>query len=169
VPRDPTTDVLLEVLDRAFDEPSWHGPNLCGSIKNLSAKQASWRPGPGRHSMAEQVVHAAYWKYAARRRLRGDKRGSFPVKGSNWFDFPDGLDDEGWRLFTALLWSVHGVLREAVAGFDPRRLDDPLPGGRGASKTTARMLILGVAAHDVYHAGQIQLLKRLREGAERET
>jgi hypothetical protein len=154
--------LLLENLDRAYDMTSWHGPNLRGAIRGVTAAQAAWRPAPGRHSVAEQVLHAAYWKHTARRRLLGDPRGSFPLKGSNWFRVPDDLDDPRWREFIRLLDAEHRALREAVAGFDPARLDDVPPG----NKTTARALILGVAAHDLYHAGQIQLLNRLyRQGA----
>jgi uncharacterized damage-inducible protein DinB len=64
---------------------------------------------------------------------------------------------EAWRADVALLERTHRTLRDAIADLDPRELDrQPLKG-----KTTRRVLITGVAAHDLYHAGQIQLLKRL--------
>jgi hypothetical protein len=157
---DAIIPLLLEIIDRAYDRTSWHGPNLRGSIRGVTAAQAMWRPAKGRHNIAEQVLHAAYWKYAVRRRIRGDKRGSFPIKGSNWFAVPARLSDSEWRGHGDLLESEHHALRETVAGFDPARLGDRLPGGGG--KTTPRLTILGIAAHDVYHAGQIQLLKRLQ-------
>ena len=156
----PDIDLLLFVLDQAFDEKAWHGPNLRGAIRRVSADQAAWRPGPKRRSIAEIVIHAAYWKYAVRRRLRGDKRGSFPLKGSNWFTVPDPLGDEDWREFVKLLDAQHCELREVVAAYPVVRLHDPSPG----SRFTAIGLITGIAAHDVYHAGQIQLLKRLASG-----
>src|SRR5947199_9898928 len=106
---------LLALIDRAYDRRSWHGTNLRGSIRGLSARQAAWRPGPSRHNIWELVVHAAYWKYAARRRLTGESRGSFPVKGSNWFERPpvttqvrlkaDATD--GWRSDIELLDQMH--------------------------------------------------------------
>ena len=74
-----TRDVLLRILDEAFDQRSWHGTNLRGSIRGLTPDAAAWRPAPGRHNIWELVVHAAYWKYAVRRRLLGEKRGSFPL------------------------------------------------------------------------------------------
>jgi hypothetical protein len=158
---DSVIAVLLENLDRAYDQKSWHGPNLRGSVRGLTAAQAAWRPAPGRKSVAEQVVHAAYWKYAARRRLCGDPRGSFPLKGNNWFPVADDLTAAGWRGHLALLESEHAALRAGVAAYDPEKLNQAVPAASGP--TTARALILGVAAHDLYHAGQIQLLRRLRE------
>ena len=67
--------MLLALVDEAYDRRSWHGPNLRGSLRGLSAAEAAWRPSPGRHSAWEIAVHAAYWKYAAWRRLTGEKRG----------------------------------------------------------------------------------------------
>ena len=90
--------LLLRILDEGYEKKAWHGPNLKGSIRGLSAEQAAWRPYPGRHSIAENVVHCAYWKYAVRRRLRGDKRGSFALKGSNWFAIPSPLSESGLPL-----------------------------------------------------------------------
>ena len=65
----PALDILLGLLDEAFERKSWHGTNLRGSLRGLPAKQAAWRPGPRRHNIWEIAVHAAYWKYAVRRRL----------------------------------------------------------------------------------------------------
>jgi hypothetical protein len=125
----------------------------------MHAARAAWRPAPRRHNIWEIVVHAAYWKYAVRRRLLGEKRGSFPLAGSNWFERPVGgsADERAWRRDVALLVETHASLRGAVAGLAGRNLDRIAPG----SRVTTRSLIGGVAAHDVYHAGQIQLLKRL--------
>ena len=79
---------VIAILDAAYDRKSWHGTNLRGSIRGLRMEQAAWRPAAGRHNIWELVVHAAYWKYIALRRLSGSKRGSFPLKGSNWFIRP---------------------------------------------------------------------------------
>jgi hypothetical protein len=156
----PETRLLLFMLDQAFDKKAWHGPNLRGAIRRVTAAQAAWRPGPKRRSIADIVVHAAYWKYAVRRRLRGDKRGSFPLKGSNWFTLPDPITELDWCEFVELLDCQHEELREAVAAYPARRLYESSPG----SRFTAVGLISGIAAHDVYHAGQIQILKKLLAG-----
>src|SRR5437879_10787282 len=93
----PQIEVLLDAIDLAFDHRAWHGPNLRGSIRGVTSREAAWRPGSGRHNIWELVVHAAYWKYAARRRLRGDRRGAFPLPGSNWFARPAAADEKQWR------------------------------------------------------------------------
>ena len=148
-------DLLLIQLDRAYNRRSWHGTNLRGSIRGLSARDVVWRPAPARHNIQELVVHAAYWKYAVRRRLAGEPRGSFPLHGSNWFS-RDVADERQWRGDVRLLDDMHRQLRAAIGSIDLKRatlLD------RGE---TPLSLIAGIIAHDLYHAGQIQLLKRLR-------
>jgi len=156
----PRIAALLRLIDQAFDKKSWHGTNLRGSLRGLRAEEAAWRPTADRHNIWELAVHAAYWKYSVLRRLRGDARGGFPVKGSNWFLRPEGDPDEkAWKEDLALLGRMHRELREAVEGLSDEILDQIPPG----SKTRFDDLISGVAFHDIYHAGQIQLLKRLRQ------
>jgi hypothetical protein len=148
--------VLLAAIDEAYDRRSWHGTSLRGSVRGLTPARAAWRPARGRHNIHELVVHAAYWKYAVRRRLTRGKRGSFPLKGSNWFERA-GAGAAAWRADVALLDSTHRALREAIASLPESALDDAPPG----TTATNRWLIAGIAAHDLYHAGQIQLIKRL--------
>jgi len=153
---------LVDVIDRAYRIRSWHGTNLRGSVRGLSAAHAAWRPRPDRHSIWELVVHCAYWKYVVWRRLTGAGRGSFGEPGSNWFRRPASETDSdvAWRADLARLDRAHRDLRAAVVRVPGARLDRALPGGR----TTPRELLAGIAAHDLYHAGQIQLLKVLRQG-----
>jgi hypothetical protein len=150
--------LLLDLLDESYERKAWHGPNLKGSIRGISARDAAWRPRPDRHSIADNVVHAAYWKYAVRRRLRAEKRGSFVLKGSNWFVLPTPLSESTWKEFIIVLDNEHRTLREAIASFPADRLYEFPKGGKVRYVT----LIHGIAMHDVYHAGQIQLLKRLQ-------
>ncbi len=153
---------LLEVVARAYDRRSWHGTNLKGAIRGLRVDMAAFRPGPRRHNIWELVVHAAYWKYAVRRRLTGEKRGAFALRGSNWFERPDagGLSTQGWRRDVALLDAEHRQLVQAVGRLTDRDLTR-VPAGNTESWFA---LVAGIAAHDLYHAGQIQLLKRLAGG-----
>jgi len=105
--------MVLRLIDEGFGKRAWHGTNLKGSLRGLTAKEASRRPGRGRHNIWEIAVHAAYWKYAVRRRLLGEKRGSFPLKGSNWFTRPaPGAD---WKKDLRLLDGMHITMRRAVA------------------------------------------------------
>jgi len=137
-------DLLLRILDDAYVRKAWHGTNLRGSLRGVTAETALWRPGPNRHSIWELALHCAYWKYAVRRRLTGVKRGAFSRKGSNWL--PPG---ESWQKDLRLLGDEHRALREAVARATTPQLKK------------YEKLIYGVAAHDNYHTGQIQLIKRL--------
>src|ERR1700704_4885132 len=107
MPHAPDLEPLLTILDQAYDHRSWHGTNLRGSIRGLSPKQAAWRPAQGRHNIWELVVHSAYWKYAARRRLAGEARQSFPLKGSNWFKRPIETTPEAWASDLSLLDAMH--------------------------------------------------------------
>ena len=159
-------ELILRNLDQAFDAPAWHGTNLRGSIRGLSLDEVTFRPEPGRHNIWELTVHCAYWKYTVRRRLTGEKRGSFPLKGSNFFPRPSrgdaGATEAAWRADVALLDEVHASLRAEVASWPLKKLGTK-PGG---SKFAHRDTLLGIASHDLYHAGQIQLLKRLARSGE---
>ena len=162
-PTDPVVAALLAALNQAYWTKSWHGTNLNGAIRRLKPADAAWRPGRDRHNIWEIVVHCAYWKYAVWRRLTGAPRGSFPYKGSDWFVRPAEPSSRAWRDDRALLAAMHERLIDAVAAQTPRSL----AARARRSAFASRDLILGAAAHDVYHTGQIQLIKRLHSaGAE---
>ena len=146
--------LVLALLDEAYEKKTWHGPNLRQSVKGVTAQHAAWRPGSGRHNIWEVMLHAAYWKYALRRRIEGGKRGSFPLKGSNFFLRPEKgkLHEAAWAADKKLLEREHRALRAAVARV--------LRTSRG---TKFMPQLYGMAFHDVYHAGQIRLLRRLME------
>jgi uncharacterized damage-inducible protein DinB len=152
------TELLLRLIDEGYSAKAWHGPNLRGSLRGVSASQAAERPAPGRHNIWEIAVHAAYWKYTVRRRITGEKRGSFPLKGSNWFRRPvPGAD---WKRDLRMLGDIHAGMREAVATLrDSDLLKKP-----GGSRVSNASIIMGIASHDIYHAGQIQFIKRLTRG-----
>lgn len=147
------SQLLLAVLEEGYWKKAWHGPNLKQSLKGVTAKEAAWRPATRRHNIWEETLHAAYWKYDVRRILEGGKRGSFVLKGSNFFPRPERalLTEAAWRADKEILETEHERLRDAVR----KALK------RGASPKIA-WLIRGVAFHDIYHAGQIRLLRRLQ-------
>jgi hypothetical protein len=146
-------EVLLDVLEEGYWKKAWHGPNLKQSLKGVTAKEAAWRPASGRHNIWEETLHAAYWKYDVRRILEGGKRGTFVLKGSNFFARPEKglLNEKAWKADKEILETEHERLREAVK--------KSLKNGRS---TRVARLIYGVAFHDIYHAGQIRLLRRLQ-------
>jgi DinB superfamily len=154
----PSIALLLDLVDEAFDRAAWHGPTLRGSLRGVTPAQAAWRPAATRHNIRELTVHAAYWKYAVRRRLTGATRGSFALPGSNWFEIPRGRP---WPDDVRLLADEHRQLRAAIAAYPASKLSKAID----AKKQTAAFSIRGIAAHDLYHAGQIQLLKKLQRGS----
>ena len=147
-----TDAMMLALLAEGYSKKTWHGPNLRQSLKGVSAKDAARRPAPGRHNIWELAVHAAYWKYAVRRRIEGGKRGSFILKGSNFFPRPEKgkATEVAWKKDLELLAHEHQALELAMR----RALKSPRAG-------KLLPMIYGVAFHDVYHAGQIRLLRRL--------
>lgn len=150
--------MLLRIIDEAFDKKAWHGTTLRGSLRGITAEAARRRPAKGRHNIAELVIHAAYWKYSVRRRITAEKRGTFRFKGSNWFDAGDSFGPGEWEEAVALLRREHEELKAAVAALSDADLDRN-SGGKGV--WTIGQLVSGIAAHDLYHTGQIQLVKRL--------
>ena len=151
--------ILVQQLEEAYHKKSWHGTNLRGSIRGLSLDQICWRQSPKRHNIWEVVVHCAYWKYIVRRRLTGEKHGSFPLKGSNFFQRPIEKDESVWKKDIRLLDEMHYLLVEEVKKLSVSDLSK-YPNG---SKFNNLQTVSGIAMHDVYHAGQIQLLKRFQQ------
>jgi len=125
----------------------------------LNIEQVSWRPAKGKHNIWELTLHAAYWKYIVRRRLLNEEKGSFQLPGSNFFERPaEGyVDKKAWDKDVKLLVETHKSLRAAIANLKPKSLT----GTASGSKYTILQTVNGIAAHDLYHAGQIQLIKRL--------
>jgi hypothetical protein len=139
--------VLLASLRTAFDQTSWHGPNLTTALRGVHAAAASKRFGR-RKTIWEQTLHAAYWKHVALNKLAGTTR--FPRRGSNWPGMPEQRTESAWRADVDLLRATQRRLIEVI---------EAIPNSRFNAKTI--WLIQGAAAHDLYHTGQIRLLKRL--------
>ncbi len=156
--RDRRITLLLTVFDQAFGGASWHGTPLGGALRGVSLRQALWRPGRGRHNIWELVLHTAYWKNTVRRRLTRDDMVVLPRAGANFPALPARPTAAQWRRDVALLKREHRLLSRAIARLAPARL------GRRVwqSRWSAAATIVGIASHDLYHAGQIQLLKRLQ-------
>lgn len=154
---DERVRLLLEVFDQAYTAPAWHGTPLKGTIRGVSAREALWRPGRGRHCIWDLVLHTAYWKCMVRRRLLRDPEIAFPRDGANFPALPDRPNDAAWKRDRALLDGQHALLRRAIVGLRANDLSR-----RGwHSGWPIKAEVYGIASHDLYHAGQIQILKRL--------
>ncbi|MCZ6727136.1 MAG: DinB family protein [Acidobacteria bacterium] len=165
---DPRVAEVLRLLNPATGSRPWAGgAKILGCLRGVSVEQALWRPADDRHSIWELTLHATYWKYAVRRRLDEGPRGGFPRAPSNWPLAPEEADATAWKKDRTLLRSEHELLVDAIEGFDPARLDEVAPGASGAYRYLD--LMHGIAEHDTYHVGQIQLMKRLYRSASKLT
>ena len=153
----PTIKLLARTLQPLRGQ-AWHGgPTPSGALRGVSPAEARWRPSRGRHTIWELALHAAYWKYAVRRRLLGADLPHFPRSPANWPAMPEPADARAWAADRELLAAEHQLLLETVEDFPAARL------GRhsGRKRWSYGDLIIGIVMHDAYHAGQIQLMKRL--------
>ena len=149
--------IMIHLIDQAYSKGAWHGPNLKGSLREINAETAIRRPGPGRHNIFELVCHAAYWKYIIWRKLTNSLGAGFEIKGSNWFESPAAADKQSWLYAKRLLERYHRLARQAILDLPEPHFFKQAPN----SKYRYYELICGMASHDLYHAGQIQLLKRI--------
>ena len=154
-----TTDGLLESLKQAYDQSTWHGPNLCEALSGITLLQVLWRPAPERHNIWELVLHCAFWKHVVIRWLEGygDEEG-FLRRPKDFPALPEATE-ANWQADVELLKVTHETLLERVRAFDKARLGKVIEAGNERSFAD---LILGVANHDIYHAGQIRLLRVLQ-------
>lgn len=153
---------LLRLLSEAFTGPAWHGPALRSALRGVTATEAAWRPGRGRNSIQELALHAAYAKHRVIGRLAPDRAAKFPRKvARGWWPVISVSGERSaqrqWEEDSALPQVYHDRLIEMVQSLPERRLEST----RGGARFTLGQEISGIALHDIYHAGQIRLLRRL--------
>jgi len=144
---------IEDQLKRAFEGPAWSGPSLLEALAGVTAERAAKRPIATAHSIWELVLHVAVWEDVVRRRALGE---SFdPTDEQDWPRVSD-TSPAAWSEALEALRRGHRALRDVVARFDEARLEQPLvPGGN-----SAYVQFHGAAQHDLYHAGQIAVLRK---------
>jgi uncharacterized damage-inducible protein DinB len=141
-------------LQRAFEGEAWHGPAVLEVLKGVTAAQAAARPIPSAHSIWELVLHMATWKNVVSRRLRGESVTDVPAE-VDWPPVPATGKSE-WEAAQARLREAHQDLRRTLATVKDEELEaNPAP-----ETSTRYVLLHGVIQHDLYHAGQIAVLKK---------
>jgi uncharacterized damage-inducible protein DinB len=140
-------------LKRAFEGPAWHGPSVLEALEGVTAEQASARPIKGAHTIWEIARHITFWEDVVRRRISGETNGPKPEK--DWRPDPDS-GEEAWDRTLAAMRSGHEALRAAVKGLSDSRLGESV----GSHGMTIYVLLHGAIQHDLYHAGQISILKK---------
>lgn len=148
---------LRDQLRRAFSGDSWHGPSVLEILENVTASQAAARPIAGAHNIWELALHIKAWQDACRRRLNGDR-----AELTDEENFPpiDDTSEERWQDTLRLLRESYQSLSDAIAAVDEARLDEPILEGMPSTYITLH----GAVQHDLYHAGQIAILKKASTG-----
>lgn len=137
---------LSRILDEGYGPGAWHGPDFKAALADVGPELAFWRPAPERHNIAEIALHHAFYVRSVRGQLSGTTPEPFVLEGEDWFD----ASSLSWPEIQAVLEKEQGKLAEVAADLEP---------------TAERFnLVLGITGHAIYHAGQVQLLKKLHEG-----
>jgi hypothetical protein len=155
------TALIAEQLRRAFDGDAWHGPALLELLQDVDAATAAAKPLPDVHSMWELALHVAVWDTAACRRLNGE---IFQPEGLENFPLAPKPTDVAWRKAVAQIKRAHNDLVKMVASLPESRLWERVPG----KKYDFYFMLHGVAQHELYHAGQIAILKKAQAQASKE-
>lgn len=149
--------VLGRLLDEGYGPGSWHGPELKTALADVGADAAFRRPAAGRHNIAEIALHHAYFVHGVRSQLAGTAPEPFVIEGDDWFALPDE-SVLSWARIRATVDAEQSGLAQVAEGIARGRVRSPL------GEAERFDLVLGITCHAVYHAGQIQLVKRLIGG-----
>lgn len=147
------TKRIADQLHRAYAGGAWHGPALRELLRGVSARQAAARPLRGAHTIWELVLHIAAWKGAVLRRMQG--KGTQLSPAQNFPRMPAATAANWKRTLDALRTAQHDLHR-AVSALPDSRLKQRVPGKR----YSLYFMLHGLVQHDLYHAGQIALLKK---------
>jgi hypothetical protein len=155
VPSGLDARVLARIHEEGYGPGAWHGADLKAALADVTPDLAFWRPGAGRHNIAEIALHHAYCTRAVRGQLSGTPPEPFVVEGEDWFVLPDatGLT---WNDVRSAVEAEQRRLAAVLAEIAGNRTRSPL------AESERFELVLGITCHAVYHAGQVQLVKRLR-------
>ena len=145
---------IVKELHRTFRGRAFHGPAIEETLEGVSAKTAATKTPGGAHTIWQIVLHVTYWQDTLRRWLQGDTRR--PADGEDWPGVHDN-SEAAWQQALADLRRSNEQLRDEVMVLDETRLDEPL--FEGMSKTY--VALHGILQHNIYHAGQISLLKKI--------
>jgi hypothetical protein len=161
----PSPEAIARAVTEIYRGPAWHGPSVRAALRGVTAARASWRPGPGRNSIHDLVLHLMYTRHRMLGRLeamQGRKSTRFPrPMRSAWFPRgPTRLDEATWSEDLKLLERYQRKVLGALASVDPAAL---ALRRRGSTRTLGAEL-MGMAFHDAYHAGQIRLLSVIAPG-----
>jgi uncharacterized damage-inducible protein DinB len=145
---------IVDQLRRAFERDAWHGPAVRELLAGVTADRAAAKPLAHAHSIWEIVLHIATWENIVRRRLRGEVINDLSAE-EDWPVVRD-TSEAAWRKALQDLEQANQALREAIAPLDETRLAESVPG----KSHSVYVMLHGLIQHDLYHAGQIAVLKK---------
>jgi len=151
---------IVDQLERAFEGDAWHGSSMSEILGDISSEVAAAHPLPGAHSIWEIVVHTTVWQRTVRERLQGKPIAELPDH-EDWPPITDTSCD-AWEEALRDLRAEYEALREEALQWRDRNLGDTCEGQR----YTVYQMLHGVIQHDLYHAGQIAVLKKSTMGAD---
>jgi uncharacterized damage-inducible protein DinB len=149
---------LADQLRRAFEGPAWHGDPLLEILAGVEARTAAARPIQNAHGIWELVLHIAAWDDVVRRRTGG--AAVTLTDEQNFPAIPEASENAWHRTLTAAK-ETHDDLVEIVAAFPDSRLGEQVP-GKSENYYTFYYMLSGITQHELYHAGQIALLKKFK-------
>jgi len=152
---------ITDQYRRAFEGEAWHGPSVLAIVDGITAQQAAAHPVPGAHSIWELVLHIAAWEDACRRRLQGDRAQLSDEE--DWQKVED-FSETAWKAAKQHLIDNHQELLNAISTLDHSRLDRPIIDDPSIPFSSVYVTLHGGVQHDLYHAGQIAILKKALEG-----
>lgn len=156
-----TADRLIHSLERTHDGQPWHGPSRAEILADVTWEEAAWRPAAGAHSIWALVLHMRSWTREVARRATGGVPG-MPVDG-DWPAVPAPGEQE-WRAALASLDAAHAELAAVVRAMGEEALAAKVkdrPGDPPGQAVSVRSMVGSLAEHDIYHSGQVAMLKRL--------
>ena len=153
-------DRIRDQFRRAFDGEAWHGPSVLALLKDVKAEQAAAHPVRGAHSIWELTQHIRAWEGACLRRLMGDPA-RLPDQ-EDWVPLND-FSEAAWEKTKQQLLDTHNQLLEAISTVDESRLDQPIINDPQTPFSSVYVTLHGGVQHDLYHAGQIAILKKALE------
>ena len=148
---------IQDQLKRSFFGASWHGPSVTEALENISAELSSSTRLKGAHSIRELVDHMSFWKNLVGRVLKKEKIDLQEEVERDWPKISDH-SDRAWESAKENLHSTHDHFSKIVQGLAETDLDREVMGVK--NRYTVNQVVHGVIQHDLYHAGQIVLLKK---------
>src|SRR5262245_23664999 len=142
---------IVEQLKQVHEGEAWHGPSVVEALDGVGAAGAARRPIGAAHSIWEIVHHVRVVDEMVRTQITGETRAEEP-------DWPslDDVSDSAWSAAGTKLKGTQKALREAVSKLPESKLHQTIPG----KKHSYWYELLGILHHDLYHAGQISILRK---------